>query len=36
MRTVHLTFQNHTGSVEHYYHFFFGYLVPLCSYLGNL
>jgi len=34
MRTVHLTFQNHTGSVEHYYHFFFGYLVPLCSYLS--
>lgn len=34
MRTVHLTLHNHGGSVEHYYHFLFGYLVPLCSYLS--
>lgn len=33
MRTVYLAFENHGGSVEHYYHFFFGCLVPLCSYL---
>jgi hypothetical protein len=31
--TIHLTFRNHGGSVEHFYHFFFGYLVPLCDYL---
>jgi hypothetical protein len=35
MRTVHLKLQNHGGSIEHYYHFFFGYLVPLCSYLST-
>lgn len=33
MTSVHLTFRNHGGSVEHFYHFFFGYLVPLCDYL---
>ena len=26
---VHLTFRNRSGSVQHYYHFLFGFLVPL-------
>ena len=28
---VHLTFQNQSGSVQHYYHFLLGLLVPLVS-----
>lgn len=26
---IHLTLQNHAGSVEHYYHFLLGFLLPL-------
>lgn len=28
-KTVHLTIENSFGSVEHYYHFFLGFLLPL-------
>ncbi len=28
-RKIHLTLKNHWGSVEHYYHFLFGFLMPL-------
>jgi hypothetical protein len=28
---IHLTIQNHFGSVEHYYHFLLGFLVPLVN-----
>lgn len=34
MRRVHLTMRNRGGSVEHFYHYLFGYLIPLCHYLG--
>ncbi len=33
---VHLTFKNRGGSVEHYYHFVLGYLVPLLNSLGEI
>jgi len=26
---VHLSFLNHDGSVEHYYHFLLGFFIPL-------
>jgi hypothetical protein len=30
-----LNLRNNAGSVEHYYHFLLGYLVPLCAYAGK-
>lgn len=31
----HLAIRNNDGSVEHYYHFLLGYLLPLCTYLSQ-
>ena len=30
-----LDIRNNAGSVEHYYHFLLGYLLPLCAYVGE-
>jgi hypothetical protein len=30
-----LDIRNNGGSVEHYYHFLLGYLLPLCAYVGQ-
>jgi len=32
---IHLTIKNHSGSVEHYYHFLLGFLVPLVIEMEN-
>lgn len=31
----YLNIRNNHGSVEHYYHFLLGYLLPLCAYLAD-
>lgn len=32
---IHLTIQNHHGSIEHYYHFLLGFLVPLVNWYNT-
>jgi hypothetical protein len=33
---IYVSIRNSGGSIEHYYHFFLGYFLPLCAYLSQL